>query len=92
MLDIRAIRERREELEARLRTRDRSIDLTSIVKLDEQRRRLIAQVEGLKAERNLGSQEVGRRKKEGKDASELLSRLSEVSDRIGSRQVRRRTR
>jgi len=52
MLDIRAIRERREELEARLRTRDRSIDLTSIVKLDEQRRRLIAQVEGLKAERN----------------------------------------
>jgi len=39
MLDIRAIRERREELEARLKTRDRSIDLAPIVKLDEKRRR-----------------------------------------------------
>ncbi|RLE33758.1 serine--tRNA ligase [Candidatus Acetothermia bacterium] len=83
MLDIRAIRERREELEARLKTRDRSIDLAPIVKLDEKRRRLIAEVEGLKAERNRGSQEVGRRKKEGKDASDLLSHLSGISDRIG---------
>jgi len=80
MLDIRAIRERREELEARLRTRDRSIDLTSIVKLDEQRRRLIAQVEGLKAERNLGSQEVGRRKKRRLDEEieRLISLLPNV--------------
>ncbi|HHK67511.1 MAG TPA: serine--tRNA ligase [Candidatus Acetothermia bacterium] len=83
MLGIRAIRERREELEARLKTRDRSIDLAPIVKLDEKRRRLIAEVEGLKAERNRGSQEVGRRKKEGKDASDLLSHLSGISDRIG---------
>ena len=83
MLDIRQIRERREELEARLRTRDRSIDLAPIVKLDEERRRLIAEVEGLKAERNQGSQEVGRRKKEGEDASDLLSHLAKVSDRIG---------
>ncbi len=83
MLDIRAIREEREELEARLRTRDRSIDLAPILELDEARRRLISEVEGLKAERNRGSQEVGRLKKEGKDASDLLVKLSEISDRIG---------
>jgi len=82
MIDIRLIREQCDEVEARLRTRDRSVDLSKIVSLDERRRGLIAEVESLKAERNRGSQEVARRKKAGEDASPLLSRLSEVSDSI----------
>jgi seryl-tRNA synthetase len=36
----------------------------------------------LKADRNQGSQEVGRRKRDGEDATELLAYLSDVSDRI----------
>jgi len=84
MLDIRQIREDRAEIEARLQTRDPSIDLGEIVALDEERRRLIGEVEALKAERNLGSQEVGRRKRAGENAEELLARLSEIADRIAS--------
>ena len=84
MLDIREIREGRDEIEARLRTRDRSIDLGEIVSLDEERRLLIAEVEELKAERNRGSQEVGRRKQAGKRADDLLARLSEIADRISA--------
>ncbi len=84
MLDIREIREDRDGIEARLRTRDPSIDLGEIVSLDEERRRLIAEVEELKAERNRGSQEVGRRKQAGKGADDLLSRLSEIADRISA--------
>ena len=45
MLDIREIREDRDGIEAQLRTRDPSIDLGEIVSLDEERRRLIAEVE-----------------------------------------------
>ncbi len=82
MIELRAIRERPAELEARLKSRDPSIDLSQIVALDERRRDLIAQVEGLKAERNEGSQEVGRRKRSGEDADELLARLSELSDHV----------
>ena len=82
MLDIREIREDRSRIEARLRTRDPSIDLDEIVSLDEERRRLIVEVEALKAERNRGSQEVGRRKQVGEGADDLLSRLSEIADRI----------
>jgi seryl-tRNA synthetase len=84
MLDIREIREDRAGIEGRLRTRDPSIDLGGIVSLDEERRRLIAEVEELKAERNRGSQEVGRRKQVGEGADDLLSRLSEIADRISA--------
>ncbi len=82
MIDLRLIREQRADLEARLKTRDASIDLSSIIERDERRRELIAQVETLKSERNQGSQEVGRRKRDGEDASELLAQLAELSDRV----------
>ncbi|MFC2077253.1 serine--tRNA ligase [Candidatus Bipolaricaulota bacterium] len=82
MLDIRRLREDRDGMEARLRTRDPSIDLTELLDLDERRRRTIAEVETLKAERNEGSQEVGRLKKAGENADDLLARLAEVSKRI----------
>lgn len=84
MLDIREIREDRVGIEARLRTRDPSIDLTEIVSLDDERRRLIAEVEELKAKRNRGSQEVGRRKRSGEAADDLLARLSEIADRVSA--------
>ena len=82
MLDIRAIREHSGEIEARLKTRDPAVDLAPVIALDERRRRLLSEVEELKARRNLGSQEIGRRKKAVEDAGELLAELSAVSDRI----------
>jgi len=82
MIELRVIREQREEIEARLRTRDGAIDLSEIVALDERRRELISDVERLKAELNQGSQEVGRRKREGESADDLLADLSGLSDRV----------
>jgi seryl-tRNA synthetase len=82
MLDIRRLREERDAIEARLRTRDPSIDLSELLELDEKRKRTIAEVEELKAERNSGSEEVGRRKKAGEDVGDLLKRLSAVSARV----------
>ncbi len=82
MIELRLIREQREDIEARLRTRDLSVDLSEIVGLDERRRVLISEVERLKAERNQGSQEVGRRKRDGENADDLLASLSELSNRV----------
>ena len=82
MIDIRLIREQRADTEARLRTRDLTVDLSEIVALDERRRELISEVERLKAERNQGSQEVGRRKREGDSADDLLAGLTELSNRV----------
>jgi seryl-tRNA synthetase len=81
MLDIRELREHPREMEARLKTRDPSIDLAPVFELDDARRKLIAEVEELKAERNRGSQEVAARKKARQSADDLLSRLSEISTR-----------
>ncbi len=82
MIELRLIREHYEDIEARLRTRDSSVDLSEILSLDERRRELIADVERLKAERNQGSQEVGRRKRDGENADDLLASLSELSNRV----------
>ena len=82
MLDIRELREKPRELEERLKTRDASIDLGPIFRLDERRRGLIGEVEELKAERNRGSLEVARRKKAAENVDDLLTRLSQVAGRI----------
>ena len=82
MLDIHRLREDPVGIEQRLKTRDSSIELEGILTLDQERLSLIHSVEQLKAERNRGAQEVGRCKKAGEDASELIASLSGVSNRI----------
>jgi seryl-tRNA synthetase len=81
MLDIRELREHPADMEARLKTRDPSIDLAPLFELDDTRRKLISEVEELKAEKNRGSQEVAARKKARQSAEDLFGRLSEISTR-----------
>ncbi len=49
---------------------------------DEARRKTLTEVETLKAERNRANAEIGRLKKEGKDASHLLEEMKKLSARI----------
>ena len=83
MLDIHKLRKNGEEIERKLQTRDSSLSLSEILELDAHRLELIGKVEELKAERNRGSQEVGRLKREGKDASEQIKAMSTVAAQIG---------
>jgi seryl-tRNA synthetase len=63
MLDINLIRENPEKVREALRKRQNSLDpVDQVLNLDEQRRELIQQVEGLKAERNTVSKEISRMK------------------------------
>ena len=82
MLDIRYLRENLEEAEKRLGTRGGVFGLARIRDLDETRRRLLTEVESLKARRNAVSQEIGRLKKEKKDITELLKEMQQVSAKI----------
>jgi len=84
MLDIHRLREDPRGIEKRLRTRDPAIDLAEILELDRRRLGLIQEVEAIKAERNRGSQEVGRLKKEKKDASSLIASLSTLGEKLAS--------
>ncbi len=83
MLDIHKLRKDGEDIERRLRTRDESLSIQDILKLDSQRLELISDVEKLKAERNRGSQEIGLLKKEGRNAEQQIEAMSAVAEKIG---------
>ncbi len=57
-------------------------DLDKFLKLEEDRRKVILEAEQLKSKRNTVSEEVGRLKKAGKNAEEIILEMRQVSVRI----------
>lgn len=82
MLDIKLIRTDPKKIEAKLKTKDPSIDLGPVIALDEQIRSIKSNVEELKALRNHLSKEIGKRKQEGKEASDLMNDVTGLGDKI----------
>lgn len=82
MLDIKFIRQNPEIVEQALKNRGAAVSLQEFLQLDEQRRKLLVEVERLKNQRNTTSEEIGRLKKQGQDASELMAAMKEVGNRI----------
>ncbi len=52
------------------------------LRLDEDRRKLLNEVETLKHERNIQSENIGKLMKEGKDTTEIKARMKEISEKI----------
>lgn len=82
MLELKFIRENREKVEEMLKNRKSSLTLDEFFQLDEERRRILGEVELLKQNRNNASNEIAQLKKEKKDASQLIEEMSKVSARI----------
>ena len=83
MLGFEFLREKREVLIKALEKRgyDAAI-VDELVKLDEERRRLIREGDELRRIRNQRNEDVARLKKQGADISELIAELRQVSRRI----------
>ncbi len=82
MLDIRFVRENIDFVQKKLAERGQDIDLGRFSRLDQERRDILKEVETLRGERNTVSKEVGQRKKQKEDASDLISKMGAVSARI----------
>ena len=84
MLDIALIRKDPEFVRTRLGLRgpQASEGLAAVLQADEERRRLVGEVEKLKSERNAISKEIGGRKAKGQPADDLMAGMKEKSDRI----------
>ena len=82
MLDIRFVRDNRDMVERMLEQRGYDMELPPLLALDQQRREAIQEVESLKHERKLVSDQIARMKKKGEDASNIISRMRQVSQRI----------
>ena len=84
MLDIKFIKENKEDVKARLATRgkDYSAEIDRLMELDEERRALIADTESQKARQNAVSKQIPLLKKEGKDVSAIFAEMKELSDKV----------
>jgi len=82
MLDMKYLRDNLEEAERRLKTRGERYDLSEIKKLDAERRAILTRAETLKQKSNAVSKEIGRLKKEGKDASSIMAEMQSVATEI----------
>ncbi len=90
MLDIKLIKENPDDVIARLaaKGRDAREDVAQILKLDEERRALIAETENLKAEQNRQTKLVPQMKKEGKDVAPVFAAMKELGAKVKEGEAR----
>src|SRR3954451_13024550 len=84
MLELRAIRRDPGAVRAALARRGDGSDarLDEALALDERRREMLPEVEGLRARQNEASQGIARAKQAGEDASGAIAEMQEVSRRV----------
>ena len=82
MLDLKFIRENPELVKKGIESKNEKNRVDDLLQLDKQRRDILVVSEELKAKRNQVSQEVGKLKKAGQDASAIVAEMKEVSDKI----------
>src|SRR4051812_43353354 len=82
MLDLKLLRREPEMVRAALARRGSADAVDELLKLDDRRREVIPELEGLRARRNDASEAIGNAKRSGEDASEAIARMREVGSRI----------
>ncbi|KPJ61708.1 MAG: seryl-tRNA synthetase [Latescibacteria bacterium DG_63] len=79
MLDRKFIRARPDEVRRGIRDKGEDLDLDAFLKVDERRRALLAETDELKHRKNVLSEEIGKLKKDGKDATSQLEEVRLLS-------------
>lgn len=85
MLDLKRIRTNPDEIKKALRNRGEDFQestIDEILALDEERRKILVEVENLKSKRNQVSAEIPKLKKEGKDVQGIMTEMRELGDKI----------
>ncbi|KNY29751.1 serine--tRNA ligase [Pseudobacteroides cellulosolvens] len=82
MIDLKTIRSNPELLKKALQKRKENFDIDGFLKLDENRRDIIQNVEQLKNKQNVTSKLIPQYKKEGKDVASLMDEMKALSDDI----------
>jgi len=84
MLDLKFIRENPDKVRQGLKAKNAKLDLESLLSLDEKRRKIIQEVEALKAERNKANDEISALKRAKQDAEPKIREMKTISERIGA--------
>jgi seryl-tRNA synthetase len=89
MLDIELLRKNPELVKERLRLRREEYPtlVDEALRLDEERRSILRELEALRAERNALSKEIGKRKSKGEQTAELEGKVKEIKEKIEGLEV-----
>ena len=84
MIDPKILEENVELVKAKLSERGQGIDFDMIIRIDEERRSIIREVEALEHQKNIGSKEVGELKRQSRneEAANIQIRLKDISENI----------
>jgi seryl-tRNA synthetase len=82
MLDLKFIRENPQAVEKSLKDRGLKFDLNSLIKLDEERRKLLIEVEALRQEKNQANEEITAMLKKKADAKAKISSMKTVAQKL----------
>ena len=84
MLDLKLLRREPDQARAALARRGAADAVDELLALDERRREILPQLEGLRAQRNEASEAIGAAKRSGEDASDAIAQMREVGAQIKS--------
>jgi seryl-tRNA synthetase len=82
MLDIKLVRANPDLVVAGLKKKGAAVVIEEFLQLDKKKREVILEVELLKNEKNKVSEEIGKKKKAGEDASDMVTAMKEVGEKI----------
>ena len=82
MLDLKFLRQHRDQVEAGIALKGMSVDLGRFYGIEERRLQLLHESEQLKARRNAASEEIAARKRGGESADGEIQAMREVGERI----------
>lgn len=82
MLDINKIIENPQTISEKLAKKGCTVDFAKLIEWSSERKKIIAEVELMKAEKNKVSAEIPKLKKEGKDVTPIFERMRALGDKV----------
>lgn len=84
MLDIKLLREEPQKINELLKRRNPELSVDEVIKIDEERRKIQAYVDELRAKRKRDSQSIGELKKKGENTDNVQAEVKKLGDDISA--------
>ena len=84
MLELKFIRENLDLVKDALRKRNSKLEIDGLIELDDKRRKVLLELEDLRAKKNLANDEISKLLKEKQDPKEKIASMKDIAIRIDS--------
>ncbi|MDD4894985.1 MAG: serine--tRNA ligase [Candidatus Omnitrophica bacterium] len=83
MLDIKFIRDNQDAVKKSIKERNLKLEIDGLIKLDDSRRKILSELEELRARKNKANDEISALLKEKKDAKDKIASMKKTAERAG---------